>query len=724
MKRKITGICLMVVMILSLWYGMSLPVESAAAFSETEQAVDLNQSMEGLENGADSEEDETGDTEDTEDTAEDEADGENDTDEIIIDAEECEENLTEDIPDEDAVAEFPDISIETADNDNGAEEVFSAEGDEADEFDAADPEAMVARATSSVPVKWVAADYQMRSEYAFTYAFRANTSSLVSISRYNGTLNTKMHNWYGDERGFTEEYCKTFLGCVIDDQDYADPITAIYSNVGEYNGKVVDLKVTAVKWGPVNKNHIGNDGRNIIPCILFYKNRIAFNTIGVGTVRFRFEFLDHATQNKISPKGHVTLKDLDAGQGIRVYDGWGVNRIYLCKGYDYLKKTTAMIANGAVYNELSSPEGEDIDTDDVKAWCQLDFDGYFMLNWNSQESWNNETYPQNAFFLTTGKTVGTYEPNPKPEKRVGNDGAAYNSMTKHEFTRTDPPYGIKEGKKYDYVIAQRLMPGSYSSFVLKDTLDSCLKFRRGSVTTSAGKDVTSRFRIENTKNTITFTANTSYLKSEEAFNDVTYYFRIKVTAGSNTVISSHNHISQNGSAYSIENKASRTIVSDKIKDTQQTNSSWVKGEIPREIPDGQIVITKRIREQDIIWAHGNPVFRFCVTGTDGKGISHAYEDFVEFRKGEYPTDRGYAVLSCTFSTIPLGRYTVSEKKTLRYVFESITAQTANVSLNDRTGTVTLDKNNKKAAVTFTNKKTKYDRYSHTDVIRNKISIRH
>ena len=99
MKRKITGICLMVVMILSLWYGMSLPVESAAAFSETEQAVDLNQSMEGLENGADSEEDETGDTEDTEDTAEDEADGENDTDEIIIDAEECEENLTEDIPD-------------------------------------------------------------------------------------------------------------------------------------------------------------------------------------------------------------------------------------------------------------------------------------------------------------------------------------------------------------------------------------------------------------------------------------------------------------------------------------------------------------------------------------------------------------------------------------------------------------------------------------------------
>ena len=104
----------------------------------------------------------------------------------------------------------------------------------------------------------------------------------------------------------------------------------------------------------------------------------------------------------------------------------------------------------------------------------------------------------------------------------------------------DERYAGLVGKKIIVPVIGRAVPLfvkselmlSYSSFVLKDTLDSCLKFRSGSVTTSAGKDVTSRFRIENTKNTITFTANTSYLKSEEAFNDVTYYFRIKVTAGS------------------------------------------------------------------------------------------------------------------------------------------------------------------------------------------------
>ena len=30
-----------------------------------------------------------------------------------------------------------------------------------------------------------------------------------------------------------------------------------------------------------------------------------------------------------------------------------------------------------IYNEIASPEGIDAESDDVKAWCQLDFDGYF-----------------------------------------------------------------------------------------------------------------------------------------------------------------------------------------------------------------------------------------------------------------------------------------------------------------------------------------------------------
>ena len=96
-------------------------------------------------------------------------------------------------------------------------------------------------------------------------------------------------------------------------------------------------------------------------------------------------------------------------------------------------------------------------------------------------------------------------------------------------------------KNFDYVIRQQLLPGNYSSFELKDVLDSCLKYRSASVMTALGNDVTRFFNIENRSNTIVFRADSNFLKTDEAYNNVTYYFRIKVQAGSNQEIDSHNH---------------------------------------------------------------------------------------------------------------------------------------------------------------------------------------
>mgnify|MGYP006900175324 CR=1 FL=1 len=59
--------------------------------------------------------------------------------------------------------------------------------------------------------------------------------------------------------------------------------------------------------------------------------------------------------------------------------------------------------------------------------------------------------------------------------------------------------------------------------------------------TALGNDVTRFFNIENRSNTIVFRADSNFLKTDEAYNNVTYYFRIKVQAGSNQEIDSHNH---------------------------------------------------------------------------------------------------------------------------------------------------------------------------------------
>lgn len=685
-------------------------------------------------------------------------------------------------------------------------------GEESEDL-ALQAEAATAAGRSSITVQKVNADTKMNQDYGFTYAFREGVTTLKSISRYNGTLNAKLHGWFGDANGFTTAYCNTFYGALINDSEYSSPISVLYSNVGEYQGQIVDLKVTAVSWGAVNNDHVGIDGTRIYPCILFYKDRIAFNTISVGTVRFQFEFYRHNTETKISPKGHVTMADLDGGQGFRIYDSWGVEGLYIRNGYDHLKP-----AEGSSYLELRGAEGTATTNSDPRGWCQVDFNGTFTVNWLAQSSWNTSRGPMNAFFISTSQSVGTYEPNPAPQKRIGNTGSSFENMARHNSEAS--AYGITAGKNFDYVISQRLLPGNYSKFEVTDILDSCLTYKSAKVQTAGGQDVTKYFTVSQSGNTIKFSAQAAFLKTDEAMNDVTYYFRINVTAKDNKTIAAHNHYKS--SEYYIKNSAKRQIVSSVQNDSQSTNDTYAKGSITgscsvRKVdseddtrilegakfelyqwsaaqnkyvflknmmysdgkkayesgiltytadnrgkfriveaeappgyeggwqkdievaamgnntvyeaansliipPAGEITVTKCIREEDIVWAHGNPVFRFRVSGTDMKGREHVYENYVEFQQAGYTVKDGYAVMSCVFEKIPAGQYIVEELAALRYEVESISADTDNVSVSGETGAVSLDRENSRAGLTFTNVKTRYDRYSHTDVVRNTVPV--
>lgn len=140
-------------------------------------------------------------------------------------------------------------------------------------------------------------------------------------------------------------------------------------------------------------------------------------------------------------------------------------------------------------------------------------------------------------------------------------------------------------------------------------------------------------------------------------------------------------------------------------------------------PLGHITVTKKIKESDIVWAHGNPIFRFEVSGTDVKGNPHTYEDYVEFSKGNYNLEGGYAALSVVFKDIPIGTYTISEKETLRYKFESATPDSPNVTISGQVGKAALDMQHSEAGMTFINKKTDFSKFSHTDVVKNNIPIK-
>lgn len=760
-----------------------------------------------------------------------EDDGENseedpDASEETVEADFEQDSVTDqDLPEFEAdLPEFQEDALPESEEEEISQQENLFTSEEADIFtDGAAEE--VGTSVRSTAVKAVASNYRMRPEYAFAYAFRKGATKLTEVQGASAGLPAKLDAQFGWSKNGATNYKNTFSACSIQNTAQKGRISVKYTNVGEYQGKIVDLRITVPEWGAVSYTHIGADNTVISPCILFYNDRIAFSTLSVGTVRFKFEFFDHATGNQIYPKGHVTMMDLDGGQGFRVYDGWGVDAMYIRSGYDHLKASTGTTSNGTVYTEVRAPEGVSTDNDDVKGWCHVDFNGSFTVNWLAGEGGLKGISPYAAFFMSGAQTVGTYEPNDAPEKKAGDTNASYGNMKYHASesdSAAEKPYDIPRGREFDYVVAQTVLPGDYRRFEITDKLDSCLEYKSASVRTALGNDVTQQFAVSNTQNTVKFAAAGSFLKTDAACNNVTYYFRIHVKVKADSVIAGHGHY-KDGMYYHISNQAERRLESSQMADIKKTNVSWIRGVIETNcsirktdaedskknlsdaifeayewneqeqryvsagqkflytgetklytkklqytarnkgrfrlietrapegylggwkrdisildmnpnfvlevqntavrLPCGEVTVTKKIRERDIIWAHGNPIFRFTIKGKDQRGLFHAYENYVEFKKENYKRQGDYAVLSCTVSGIPIGIYTISEKETLRYKFQGITADTSNVQINGREGTASLDRENKTAAVTFTNIKTRYDGYSHTDVIKNKIPVK-
>lgn len=130
----------------------------------------------------------------------------------------------------------------------------------------------------------------------------------------------------------------------------------------------------------------------------------------------------------------------------------------------------------------------------------------------------------------------------------------------------------------------------------------------------------------------------------------------------------------------------------------------------------EICLTKTIQAEDIVWAHGNPIFTFCVEGTDLDGESHCWYETVEFEK-QSAADSGLVSLSAYFE-VPAGSYRAYETNVIRYklaAIESVQNGTAaGVGVN-----FTLEKNESGSAV-FVNRKNNDEGLTDTDYVKNVI----
>ena len=738
-------------------------------------------------------------------------DSENDLPEDSFDASDG-EDISEEIQPEET--DDQDISLE----EEPEEEETSAEPEEdgldeseEDVFHDSEQEELLAStaaraANSNIAVKKIKSSYNLDEDYAFAYGYRKGKTTLT-VQNGSASLLTRLDKQFGIETP------RKGLACDLSGTSESGKYVARYTNVGDYLGNAVDLRITVTRWTGIYTEKKGEDGTFITPSIVFYSNRIGANIIAVKRVNFKFDFLKTGTNQKINLKCHMTIQDIDDTQSVRFFDhgiGQGEpTQVYLSQN-NYLT-----VERGDGCTDIISAEGK-TDSTDHKAWVQVDYEKELLLGYDMGDSFGRGK-GNSILFLATPAVLGQYRIL-SPIKRIGERGQSYNEMELHNSM--DSSKEIVSGKEFDYVIEQRILPGIYGTFIIRDALDPCLTYQGAEITTLSGYNVTKKFDISHDKKTniLVFQAQNSFLSSEEAFNDVTYLFRIKVKAGSDRTIVDHGH--NDGRAYwYMKNNATRLFGTA----SEDTNNCWVKGrvtgsyfinkvdecdhniqlkgaefmleqwdntvdqyvdsgkqivfneetglyetgllkrtktnegkfritetkapegyicdwskefnlmDLPSEstitaenqlekLLEGKIQITKRILEKDIVWAHGNPVFRFVITGKDARGTEHSYEDYVEFKEGSYFRVGDYAWMICTVTGIPEGTYTISEKETLRYRFKSITATSENMTVSGKSGTAVLERKNLNASVVFENEKTRFDGYSHTDVIRNVVPL--
>lgn len=145
------------------------------------------------------------------------------------------------------------------------------------------------------------------SEYNFSLG---NTYSSVTISGASKLTKNQMNKW-ADK---TDVFKSGYTGYVP-----TKGFTALYRNVGKYNGISVDVRETLEDF-QTNTTYANNKG--LKPFTIFYdKNRIGIELGSVYWVKVRYDFLIAGTSKPITVKGYTTYWDVDCWQGIHLVNG-------------------------------------------------------------------------------------------------------------------------------------------------------------------------------------------------------------------------------------------------------------------------------------------------------------------------------------------------------------------------------------------------------------------
>ena len=423
-----------------------------------------------------------------------------------------------------------------------------------------------ARATNT-PVKnssSVNVNKTISKEYSFMLAKNTNTKIEFGGNYRNISFND-YKKWNPKKENETDEqvlqrYNNATNGKVLTyaDSNIKNSLYILYKNIGKYNGKTINVKMTVIDFAP-SSNPTG-------PSYIYLNMGDIGNTVhGVDWITFKYEFFDNDTGEAVSIKGNTSYWDVDVWQGVILHDN--VVGIYSTSDS---KLVMNKVNNAPFIYDITSKNFDYDNTENLvdtmyaftETFSGTSLTRTFSYGYISNDGTSNASYKPNSSggIFNSGNTVVNIEEG-DPIKEVNKE-----IITKdEEYTYTIKQYVPKLLSQY-----------YYKSLTIEDTLEDVLEANASNVSVKDEKnaDVTSRFNINVQGQKITLTPQN--LNSSDLYGH-TYIINIKTKVKENADLSSY----KEGNYYEVPNKAKRTYKDyNNVEIVDETEEVKIKVKVP------------------------------------------------------------------------------------------------------------------------------------------------
>lgn len=362
-----------------------------------------------------------------------------------------------------------------------------------------------------------------------------------------------------------------------------DKVGVIYRNIGDYEGKTLDLKITI--------NDVVNPYSKQEPQISYGKTKIEHMHKGVQGVEQTWEYIDAETQKPVNVSGFMTINDLDYLQSIK-FDKETSSKMTQIFG-----SADSWIEFENVNDEFRFFEKNDegSNDDDLFATFTFTYDetsklkflwSYESLNFKEDMTWDKD-YFDGVYFGYVAKKPAKSEIN-APKKSVSDS----DEVDQTENTLSDE----KEHYLYKltHSVSDEYEEFYYKKYEMLDTLEPVLNIEDIKVFNENDEDVTSFFDNNSSENKLILEAKSDVLKKPKFYGH-TYTFVIQTSIKDGSDLKGYTD--ENGTI-SIPNTA-KVLVDGMEKETNKVTTKINNEKPVPEVPVTPVKPTPEISKPEI-----------------------------------------------------------------------------------------------------------------------------